>query len=573
MRALSGGGAADLGAVPVATAPCPLWVSRVDFLKALAEEPSSFAAGERVWAASEPWIGALRASAKPSVRLAECRAWLGLLDRHSDLEIAPGPGACLLDWWPLQPVDASVHECEFRCGALSALLVDDRGRRPHVEHTTCLARGDASCVFCVEGLEPTPDQAHARLLQEVCLLSAALQGRETLFRRIARHGASAGPFPDVRELQAVRRFMEDIEDIILIFDRNLCVLDANRAAVEFSGMRIDELRGLSARDLLSADSIKLVAQSVPLLLQQGQRRGLRVEGRSRTGWVPLELSARVSESGESVVCIARDISDHLYMERELAERNQLLRAQNERIRESDLLKSEFLANVSHELTTPLTSIRGFAKLLRSDLETEVSGGRVRLEPEKRLEFLRIVHHESDRMRELIGGLLELSKIESGVVTLDRAQVSLNQLVRDALMVLKPRLDERQLGVEVELERSMPSALLDPERVKQVVLNLLDNAVKFSPRGSRIRVDTRSGRGVVELVVRNQTRDLSAEHLERIFDRFVQRDGSFRREVGGVGLGLNLVRAIVELHGGKAWSEIPEAGVIDFRVRLPIHGES
>ena len=560
------------GRAPVASAGCALWVRRADFLKALEDEPSAFAAGERVWAAAEPWIGAVLEAAGPAVRLAECREWTGLLDRHSDLEVVAEAGGCRLDWRAIHPVDASVHECEFRRGALSALLEDAGGRRPHVEHTLCRARGHACCVFRVEGLVPTADRAHARLLREAGLLSAALQGRETLFRRMAHHPASAGPFPDGRELQAVRRFMEDIEDIILVFDRNLCVIDANRAAVEFSGMTLDELRGLSARDLLSADSIQRVVQSVPLLLEQGHRRGLRVEGRTRTGWVPLELSARVVENRETVVCIARDISDHLRLERELAERNRLLRAQNERIRESDQLKSELLANVSHELTTPLTSIRGFAKLLHSDLETELAGGRVRLDAEKRLEFLRIVYHESDRMRELIAGLLELSQIESGMVTLDRAKVSLNALVRDALLLLKPRLHPRPHDGGGERARAMPEARLDPERLKQVVLNLLDNAVKFSPRGSRIRVETRSSRGTVELVVRNQTRDLSAEHLERIFDRFVQRDGSFRREAGGVGLGLNLVRAIVELHGGKAWSEIPEPGVIDFRVTLPIDAD-
>ena len=274
-----------------------------------------------------------------------------------------------------------------------------------------------------------------------------------------------------------------------------------------------------------------------------------------------------------MICIARDISQHLYLERELAERNQQLRAQNERIRESDLLKAEFLANVSHELTTPLTSIRGFAKMLRGDLEAELAGEPPRLEAEKRLEFLRIVHNESERMRELIGGLLELSKIESGVVTLDRAMVSLNDIVIDSLMVMKPRLDERMLRIDRDLDEMDERAFLDPDRMKQVVLNLLDNAIKFSPRGSAIGVRTSSTRSTVELAVRNPTRDLSEEHLERIFDRFVQRDGSFKRAQGGVGLGLNLVRAIAELHGGKAWSEIPERGGIEFRVRVPLHAES
>ena len=572
-QALAADLAPNAGASVVRSA-CPLWVRREDLLAQLAERPSAFAVGALVWEASEPWVQALHASTSdPAVRLAECRDWAALIDRHSDLELEPRGSDTLITWSLIPPsFRADATECELRRGVLSALLADERAGLAAVEHTSCQTRGDAHCVFTVRSLLPRADVRHARLLEESCRLAASLQGRETLFRRMARSAALTGPFPDVRELQAVRRFMEDIEDIILVFDRNLCVLDANRAAVEFSGMSLDELRGQSARDLLSADSIKRVAESVPALVEQGFRRGLRIEGRTRRGWVPLEVSARVAENGESIVCIARDISEHLHMERELAERAQQLRAQNERIRESDLLKSEFLANVSHELTTPLTSIRGFAKMLRGDLEAELSGEPPRLEAEKRLEFLRIVHNESERMRELIGGLLELSKIESGVVTLDRAMVSLNAIVTDSLMVMKPRLDERMLRIERDLDEADERAFLDPDRMKQVVLNLLDNAIKFSPRGSAIGVRTSSTRSTVELAVRNPTRDLSEDHLERIFDRFVQRDGSFKREQGGVGLGLNLVRAIAELHGGKAWSEIPQRGGIEFRVRVPIHAE-
>jgi len=549
-------------------------VRRADFLEALASERSPFEVGTRVWEASEPWVRAAFASAPdPSNRLAECREWAALLDKHSDLDVVSDASGSQVLWRSIQPLEADAAECEFRRGALSALLRDSGGRLADVTHPACHALDGDLCRYDVPGVRPQRDERHAQVFSEAALLSASLQGRETLFRRMARSAAVTGPFPDVRELQAVRRFMEDIEDIILIFDRNLCVLDGNRAAVQFSGMSLDELRGQSARDLLSADSIKRVAQSVPLLIEQGFRRGLRVEGKTRTGWVPLELSARVSENKETVICIARDISEHLYMERELAERNQQLRAQNEKIRESDLLKSEFLANVSHELNTPLTSIRGFARMLKTDLEAESQGEPIQIETPKRLEFLRVLMNESDRMRDLIGGLLELSKIESGIVTLDRARVSLNKIVNDSLQVLKPRLDDRGLHADTKLPQSLPLALLDPDRMKQVVLNLLDNAIKFSPQGSRIAVETVAVGGMLELSVKNPVRGVSPEQLERIFDRFVQRDGSFAREHGGVGLGLNLVRAITELHGGKAWSELPAPDVIRFVVRLPVLGDS
>ena len=199
----------------------------------------------------------------------------------------------------------------------------------------------------------------------------------------------------------------------------------------------------------------------------------------------------------------------------------------------------------------------------------MEGAEARLPIEKRSEFLRIVQEEAQRMGELIVGLLELSKIESGVVTLDRARVSLNTIVQECLMVLKPRLDELAMRVECQLEPGLPLGYLDPDRMKQVVLNLLDNAIKFSPNGSEIGVCTQTGDGRVQLRVRNPSSELKEGDLSRIFARFVQRDGSFTRRHGGVGLGLDLVRAIVERHEGRVWGEFPVSGQVEFIAEIPL----
>jgi signal transduction histidine kinase len=143
------------------------------------------------------------------------------------------------------------------------------------------------------------------------------------------------------------------------------------------------------------------------------------------------------------------------------------------------------------------------------------------------------------------------------------------VVRECLLLLKPRVDERGLDVVVQLDESMPLALLDPNRTKQVVLNLLENAIKFTPPGHEIRVRTYADPECIRLFVRNPSGDLDEADLGRIFDRFVQRDGSFARQHGGVGLGLNLVRAIVELHGGRVWAELPGDGQLQLCAELPV----
>ena len=137
------------------------------------------------------------------------------------------------------------------------------------------------------------------------------------------------------------------------------------------------------------------------------------------------------------------------------------------------------------------------------------------------------------------------------------------------MVLKPRLDELAMRVDCQLEPGLPLAYLDPDRMKQVVLNLLENAIKFSPNGSEIGVRTQTGDGRIQLRVRNPSSELKEGDLNRIFARFVQRDGSFTRRHGGVGLGLDLVRAIVERHEGRVWGEFPVSGQVEFIAEIPL----
>jgi PAS domain S-box-containing protein len=473
-------------------------------------------------------------------------------------------------WENVAGVAADARECAFRLGALTALLRHGEPARDfEVRHSRCRARGDDACVFGVEGLVARADPRHARLFAEASRLAAALAGREALWRRLASLSARSGPFPDVQDIRGVRRFIEELEAPVLVFDRSFAILDANRAALRMAGMSLDELRGLSARDLLDTETFRRIEQWRPRLLEAGALRGLAIEGRFRERSVALEVSARVSGSGETIVAIARDVSEHRRLERELAARNRELREQNARMGEADRLKSEFLANISHELTTPLTAIKGFAKLLLGDFTAELSGGATRLPLDKRFEFVAIVQQEAERMTELIRGLLELSKIESGVVSLDRSTLPLNRIVKESLLVLKPRLEERSLTVEATLDPALPLALLDPDRIKQVVLNLLDNAIKFSTPGARIDVTTsRSGDALV-LAVTNPSHELEPTDLDRIFDRFVQRDGSFARAYGGVGLGLNLVRGIVLLHGGRVRAELPEPGRFRVVVELPV----
>jgi PAS domain S-box-containing protein len=546
-----------------------LWVQRSDWLEALSRRENAYTAGERLWRASEQWIPALAELAQdPSVLLAELPRWARFLDRHSSVNVLPAGDDTQILWANVPGFPPDDVECEFRLGALRALFAHCSGDEPVVvAHVECAARGGDRCRFEVLDWIPCRDHRHERALDEASHLAADLEGREALHRRLTELALRSVPLPDLRTLGAVRRFLEEVEDIILLFDRDLALLDANRAALRFSGMSLAELQGYAMQDLLTAPSWETARELLPRLFSAGAMRGLQLDVKTRRGEATLEVSARVAASGEAIVCIARDITGRLALERELARRNDQLRAQNERIADADRMKSEFLANVSHELTTPLTSIKGFAKLLRRDVNAELEGG-ARLAAEQRAEFLALVEREAARMTELIHGLLDLSNLEAGGVTLQRKRVALGAVIEECVQILKPRLDDAGLELSCAIPPGLPLAWLDPDRIKQVVLNLLENSAKFSARGARISVAARVQEGALELRVGNPSSELESRDLERIFARFVQRDGSYSRKYGGVGLGLNVVRAIVELHGGHAWAELPEPGRAEFVVSLP-----
>ncbi|HLI28839.1 MAG TPA: ATP-binding protein [Chloroflexota bacterium] len=229
------------------------------------------------------------------------------------------------------------------------------------------------------------------------------------------------------------------------------------------------------------------------------------------------------------------------------------------LRELDRVKSELLQTVSHELRTPLGAIKGFTTTL---MEHDS-----RLTREEKLEFLEIIDQESDRLRGLIEDLLDMSKIDAGVLQLDRQAVQLSKLVAEAVKAVASRSPEHRFEVAVPPELFADA---DPRRIRQVLHNLLENAVKYSPDGGVIRITgRRDASGWLVLSVRDQGIGIPRQHLARVFDRFHRIDTDVGRRVGGSGLGLAICRGIVEAHGGRIWVESAGEGQgSEFSFTLP-----
>lgn len=234
-------------------------------------------------------------------------------------------------------------------------------------------------------------------------------------------------------------------------------------------------------------------------------------------------------------------------------------AQAEAAREADRLKSELLATVSHELRTPLGAIKGHA--------TTLARFGPRLRSTQRREFLEAIDRASDRLAELIDNLLLVQRMDAGGLPIDLERVALDQLVAEVVAETAARAPAHQVCAAVSA--GLPPVRGDPRRVRQVLTNLVDNAIKYSPAGGEIWVAAEPHDEAVLVSVRDQGLGIPAAHLAQVFERFHRVDSERTRTIRGTGLGLAICRAIVTAHAGRIWAESAGEGCgSTFRFTLP-----
>ncbi len=277
---------------------------------------------------------------------------------------------------------------------------------------------------------------------------------------------------------------------------------------------------------------------------------------------------------ESILSILDTTSETLEINRrleqkssELAQASEELRAANERLRELDRLKDEFVAMVSHELRTPLTSIRAFAEILRDSGE---------LPEEKRLHFLDVVVKESQRLSRLIEEILDLARLESGRLTLNPQSLDLVALARHSVDAVHHMQEDRGVALEVAIELEEAPVIGDPDRLEQVIINLLDNAGKFADEARpRVRLSLVRHKSHYRLAVEDNGPGIDEQERERVFEKFhqIQRPEEApdkrRGRPRGSGLGLPISRGIVAHLGGRLWvEEAPHLGGACLIMELP-----
>ncbi len=365
-----------------------------------------------------------------------------------------------------------------------------------------------------------------------------------------------------RRLAAI---VQSSEEAIIGKDLNGIITTWNAGAERLFGYQAEELIGKSVTVLIPPER----PDEEPGILAK-LRRGEIIDHyetirRAKDGRrinVSLTVSPIRDGTGRIIGAskIARDITLQKRAERE---REELLASEQAARAEAEIanrMKDEFLATLSHELRTPLNAIVGWAGMLRAG----------RLDADATPHAIEIIDRNARVQAQLIDDILDVSRIVSGKVRLDLRPINLREVIYAAVESIKPAADSKRVNLEVIVDPKGGPVSGDPDRIQQIVWNLLSNAIKFTPAGGAVSLHVRNSETHVEIRVEDTGEGISSGFLPHVFERFRQADGSLTRQHKGLGLGLAIVRHLVELHGGSVSAESEGRGKgATFKVALPL----
>jgi PAS domain S-box-containing protein len=352
---------------------------------------------------------------------------------------------------------------------------------------------------------------------------------------------------------------DSIGDGVVIYDRHGALLRCNRAFAHLADATPDVLVGRPAVPILPGAAEP--AEGWPFVKAVEERRRATAELRLGERWYEVVADPVFDLDGtvSAVVRTVKDITERKRTEARVAELLQLEQAAREEAERLNRLKDEFLATLSHELRTPLNAIVGWVQLLRA-------GG---LDEARHAQAVETIARNAHQQSQLISDMLDVSRIVEGKLRLEWRPTDLARVLDEAWETVRPAAEAKGISLESHVEASVASLNGDPDRLQQVVWNLLSNAVKWCPRGGRIRLSLEGDAATALIRVEDTGPGIDPRFLPYVFERFRQADASSTRSHAGLGLGLAIVRHLVELHGGtvSARNRSPEPGAC-FEVRLP-----
>ncbi|HJX26774.1 MAG TPA: ATP-binding protein [Thermoanaerobaculia bacterium] len=455
--------------------------------------------------------------------------------------------------------------------ALSAggliVFLGDEERSARLRREMSLAPMIGRFRFLAEG-----DEVLARVLTEAARSSSQRRQTRTTLDRInlslAKRPLDGG---EMRKLVISDRYLASLlqqaQQAILPLDDEGRILTLNRAAATLFGVSEAEVAARPLEALFDPESQTAVA---PLLaeVRDGSAEVRREISLVRDAGAPMVVELSIApvqdDSGHRIgfLAIARDITER---QRAEAERTALLareRKAREEAETASRAKDEFVATMSHELRTPLNAMLGWTRLLRMGALDGAGTARA----------LEAVERNALAQARLVEDLLDVSRIITGKLRLNVQSIELQPIIEAAIDSVRPAVDAKNIRLQLILDSGIGFVLGDPQRLQQIFWNLVSNAVKFTPKGGRIRVTLERINSHLEITVSDTGQGITPEFLPFVFDRFRQADGTTTRSHGGLGLGLAIVRHLVELHGGQVSVDSRGEGQgAVFTVRLPLLG--
>jgi two-component system phosphate regulon sensor histidine kinase PhoR len=318
-----------------------------------------------------------------------------------------------------------------------------------------------------------------------------------------------------KDLALLQSILEQTHDGVMVVDSNLRIVLANEAVARIFGRAGTELVG---RRLTEVARDKQVYDGFRQALQQQkpfEGKFERIEG----------IERKISQL--QIIPLAEGKAAGVFLDVTRLERLERMR-------------QEFLANVSHELRTPLTAILAYVELL---LDGAID------DRENNVRFLEVIQKHAQRLTSLVNDISDLSAIESGNVPLDPVRLSVRQIVDEVMETVRPRAQQCEVSLYNDISADLPITA-DRGRFEQILLNLIDNAVKFNRRGGEVRVTAERQNGAVSISIKDTGIGIAASDLPRVFERFYRVDKARSVELGGTGLGLAIVKHLVRIQGGK-----------------------
>ncbi|NGU66756.1 PAS domain-containing sensor histidine kinase, partial [Clostridium perfringens] len=357
------------------------------------------------------------------------------------------------------------------------------------------------------------------------------------------------------EEQRLRGVTENIKDLIFTIDVEGKITYVNKAVIDVLGYSEEELIGEIYYDLLLVESNLNIIDSKYL----NEDKILTIDKvRSKKGLVQLEsISSRIKDNKNNTlgwVRVARNVEDVREIE--------ILKNKFEEIKQYDKVRSEFFANLSHELRTPINIIYSCIQLLNTSKNNKTNFASLYDKYEKTLK------QNCFRMLRLVNNLIDITKIDSGFIKMDFINYDIIKLTEDITISVIPYVESKNIDIIFDTDCEELEIKCDPDKIERIILNLLSNAIKFTEPGGKIEVSIFTDKNWVDIRVKDTGIGIPSHMKEFIFERFIQNDKSLNRNKEGSGIGLSLVKSLVELHDGKVFLRDSNESGSEFSVLLP-----